>query len=334
MVGRQLICSKSGITCAKRGSTTWSAPADRVAHIKQHTAIGSRHKFTIALYTNYEFECDDAFAVQRIMDAFKSLQLGQTIPAVAPATATATPVTAAAPPPLAAAGSGFGSAVSRVSPPNSNTSIASTRGGATPTSAAGSGGMTASTGSLASPHSNGDSTPTAAAGQTTSISAFLNSSATGSVQRSERDPFRTFSTAEGSVTAPHTHPKRPATGSSVATPTIHRTASDTPSTATATATATGTGKPSTGSSGVESQPPTQGGSGAVPVTTPPAGSASAGSGGGGASASRLNDYTLIRLIGEGSFGRVLQVRHNRTGAIYAMKVVNKSNATSNEELYK
>lgn len=38
----------------------------------------------------------------------------------------------------------------------------------------------------------------------------------------------------------------------------------------------------------------------------------------------INDFDLLKTIGQGSFGKVLQVRMKETGKIYAMKVLNKS----------
>ena len=40
---------------------------------------------------------------------------------------------------------------------------------------------------------------------------------------------------------------------------------------------------------------------------------------------QLDDFVLLKVIGKGSFGKVLQVRKKDTGAIYAMKVLRKEN---------
>jgi len=46
----------------------------------------------------------------------------------------------------------------------------------------------------------------------------------------------------------------------------------------------------------------------------------------------LGDFDLLKVIGKGSFGRVLQVRKKDNGKIYAMKVLNKKNILENQEL--
>ncbi len=39
----------------------------------------------------------------------------------------------------------------------------------------------------------------------------------------------------------------------------------------------------------------------------------------------LHCFTLLKVVGKGSFGKVMQVRKKDTGAIYAMKVLHKAN---------
>jgi len=37
----------------------------------------------------------------------------------------------------------------------------------------------------------------------------------------------------------------------------------------------------------------------------------------------VNDFTFLKVVGKGSFGKVMQVRKNDDGQIYAMKVLKK-----------
>ena len=37
----------------------------------------------------------------------------------------------------------------------------------------------------------------------------------------------------------------------------------------------------------------------------------------------LSDFNLLKVVGKGNFGKVMQVRKNDTGRIYAMKVLRK-----------
>ena len=41
--------------------------------------------------------------------------------------------------------------------------------------------------------------------------------------------------------------------------------------------------------------------------------------------SKISDFNIIRQIGEGSFGKVYLVKHNKTGSEYAVKQINKLN---------
>ena len=38
---------------------------------------------------------------------------------------------------------------------------------------------------------------------------------------------------------------------------------------------------------------------------------------------KISDFTMIKELGEGSYGRVLLVQHNRTNATYALKAIDK-----------
>jgi len=56
------------------------------------------------------------------------------------------------------------------------------------------------------------------------------------------------------------------------------------------------------------------------------GGASTGGGGvGGRQKVGLRDFSLLKVVGKGSFGKVMQVRKKDTGRIYAMKVLHKAN---------
>jgi serine/threonine protein kinase len=43
---------------------------------------------------------------------------------------------------------------------------------------------------------------------------------------------------------------------------------------------------------------------------------------------KLSDFDILQLVGKGSFGMVLQVCKKNTGAIYALKVLDKKHVTS------
>ena len=38
----------------------------------------------------------------------------------------------------------------------------------------------------------------------------------------------------------------------------------------------------------------------------------------------LENYTMLRILGRGGFGKVMQVKHRESGSIYAMKILKKS----------
>jgi len=44
-----------------------------------------------------------------------------------------------------------------------------------------------------------------------------------------------------------------------------------------------------------------------------------------------DDFTLIKTIGKGSFGKVLMVKKNDTGRVYAMKVLNKEKVIARKQ---
>ena len=46
----------------------------------------------------------------------------------------------------------------------------------------------------------------------------------------------------------------------------------------------------------------------------------------------LDDFTLIRVIGKGSYGKVMLVRHKRDGAVYAMKTLRKENVVKRNQI--
>ena len=56
--------------------------------------------------------------------------------------------------------------------------------------------------------------------------------------------------------------------------------------------------------------------------------------GGGKSKTKMavEDFDLLSLVGKGSFGKVMQVRHKKSGAIYAMKVLSKKHIVANNEV--
>jgi hypothetical protein len=47
---------------------------------------------------------------------------------------------------------------------------------------------------------------------------------------------------------------------------------------------------------------------------------------------KVNDFDLIKVIGRGSYGKVLKVKHKGTGQVYAMKVLNKKVILDKNEL--
>lgn len=61
------------------------------------------------------------------------------------------------------------------------------------------------------------------------------------------------------------------------------------------------------------------------------GTSSGGAGGGSTTVSK-DDFETITVIGKGSFGKVLQVRHKESKKIYAMKVLNKASIIEKGEL--
>ena len=67
-----------------------------------------------------------------------------------------------------------------------------------------------------------------------------------------------------------------------------------------------------------------------------AGGGGSGGGSGGAEPERervgVEDFDLLTVIGKGSFGKVLQVRKRDTGAIYAMKALNKATILERGEM--
>jgi len=46
----------------------------------------------------------------------------------------------------------------------------------------------------------------------------------------------------------------------------------------------------------------------------------------------LNDFELMRIVGKGTFGKVFQVLHSKTGKIYAMKCIRKDVVLENESI--
>jgi len=58
----------------------------------------------------------------------------------------------------------------------------------------------------------------------------------------------------------------------------------------------------------------------------------AGSAGPGKKKICADDFDLIKLVGKGSFGKVMQVRYKETGQIFAMKVLNKAHIVEHNEV--
>ena len=46
----------------------------------------------------------------------------------------------------------------------------------------------------------------------------------------------------------------------------------------------------------------------------------------------LEDFNVLKVIGKGSFGKVLLVQHKRDGKLYAMKVLSKKKVKQNDEV--
>ena len=46
----------------------------------------------------------------------------------------------------------------------------------------------------------------------------------------------------------------------------------------------------------------------------------------------LEDFKLIRIVGKGTFGKVFQCVHNKTGKIYAMKCIRKDVVLENDSI--
>jgi hypothetical protein len=59
---------------------------------------------------------------------------------------------------------------------------------------------------------------------------------------------------------------------------------------------------------------------------------SAGGGGDDESEPCLEDFELLKVLGVGAFGKVLMVRRKKTGAIYAMKALNKKDVAGSERV--
>lgn len=53
---------------------------------------------------------------------------------------------------------------------------------------------------------------------------------------------------------------------------------------------------------------------------------------GGKKAMTIDDFDLLKVIGKGSFGKVMQVRKKDTGRIYAMKIIRKANIVERSEV--
>lgn len=49
-------------------------------------------------------------------------------------------------------------------------------------------------------------------------------------------------------------------------------------------------------------------------------------------AAGVQDFELLKMVGKGSFGKVMQVRHRGTGAVYAMKVLSKQHILEHNEI--
>lgn len=47
---------------------------------------------------------------------------------------------------------------------------------------------------------------------------------------------------------------------------------------------------------------------------------------------KLEDFELMRIVGKGTFGKVFQVRHKKSGKIYAMKCIRKDVVLENDQM--
>lgn len=47
---------------------------------------------------------------------------------------------------------------------------------------------------------------------------------------------------------------------------------------------------------------------------------------------KLEDFEIVRIVGKGTFGKVFQVKHTKTGKIYAMKCIRKDVVLENEQM--
>jgi len=78
-----------------------------------------------------------------------------------------------------------------------------------------------------------------------------------------------------------------------------------------------------------SVPPPGSGAGSSDAFVP---ASQAGSAGPGKKKICADDFDLIKLVGKGSFGKVMQVRYKETGQIFAMKVLNKAHIVEHNEV--
>ena len=46
----------------------------------------------------------------------------------------------------------------------------------------------------------------------------------------------------------------------------------------------------------------------------------------------INDFTFLKVVGKGSFGKVMQVRKNDDGKIYALKVLKKKELVKRKQV--
>jgi len=53
---------------------------------------------------------------------------------------------------------------------------------------------------------------------------------------------------------------------------------------------------------------------------------------GGKAKTSLDDFTMLKVIGKGSFGKVMLVQHKKDGKLYAMKVLSKKKVKQNDEV--
>ena len=52
----------------------------------------------------------------------------------------------------------------------------------------------------------------------------------------------------------------------------------------------------------------------------------------GRATAKFSDFTLLRVVGKGTFGKVFQVKHNTTRKVYAMKCIRKDVILKNENM--